>query len=43
MAGGPHGVPDDSLLQWYLRDRYFNADDAAAKLTSMLNWRRNEK
>jgi hypothetical protein len=43
MAAGPHGAPDDALLQWYLRDRYFDVGDAEAKLTSMLNWRRNEK
>lgn len=44
MAVGEIGCPEDeSLLRWYLRDRYFDPDEAAAKLTSMLAWRRAER
>ena len=27
--------------RWYLRDRYFDVDEAEAKLTKMLKWRQD--
>lgn len=35
----PAEVPDDATLQWYLRDRYFDPDEAEGKLRKMLRWR----
>lgn len=32
--------PDDDTLRWYLRDRYFDVDEAESKLRSMLRWRK---
>jgi len=31
---------DDDTLRWYLRDRYFDVEEAESKLRSMLRWRR---
>jgi hypothetical protein len=43
MSGSPLGCPDDDLLRWYLRDRYFKVDAAEEKLASMLMWRQQER
>ncbi|GIL66802.1 hypothetical protein Vafri_20305 [Volvox africanus] len=32
--------PDEATLKWYLRDRYFDVDEAEQKLRSMLGWRK---
>ena len=37
---GINTVSED-LLQWYLRDRYFDVDEAENKLSSMLRWRQS--
>jgi hypothetical protein len=33
--------PDDELLKWYLRDRYFDVDEAEQKLRTLLRWQRD--
>ncbi|EFJ41850.1 hypothetical protein VOLCADRAFT_67793, partial [Volvox carteri f. nagariensis] len=32
---------DEATLKWYLRDRYFDVDEAEQKLRSMLKWRQS--
>lgn len=34
-------VPDDEVLRWYLRDRYFDVKEAEEKLSSMLSWKKD--
>lgn len=36
----PEGLPSDDMMRWFLRDRYFNAEDAAAKINRYLEWRK---
>ncbi|GLC47000.1 hypothetical protein PLESTB_001656000 [Pleodorina starrii] len=31
--------PDEATMKWYLRDRYFDVEEAEQKLRSMLKWR----
>lgn len=33
-------APSDEVLQWYLRDRYFDVDEAEGKLRSLLRWQK---
>ncbi|GFR44643.1 hypothetical protein Agub_g5932 [Astrephomene gubernaculifera] len=33
--------PDEATLKWYLRDRYFDVNEAEQKLRGMLKWRRS--
>ncbi len=35
----PFDLPDEATLTWYLRDRYFDVDEAESKLRTMLRWR----
>ena len=39
MQACPYGTPDEALLLWYLRDRYYDVAEAKQKLTHMLKWR----
>lgn len=36
----PDASPDEDTLKWYLRDRYFDVEEAEQKLRSMLKWRK---
>lgn len=35
------GAPPDEVLRWYLRDRYFDVEEAEQKLRSMLRWQKS--
>jgi hypothetical protein len=39
MSATRWGCPDETTLRWYLRDRYFDVEEAQQKLTDMLQWR----
>eukprot|EP00879_Flechtneria_rotunda_P022721 GHRR01023997.1.p1 GENE.GHRR01023997.1~~GHRR01023997.1.p1 ORF type:complete len:213 (+),score=44.95 GHRR01023997.1:343-981(+) len=39
MSASTHGCTDVEVLKWYLRDRYFDVDEAEAKLTAAIKWR----
>ena len=32
-------APEDGTLMWYLRDRYFDVEEAEQKLRAMMKWR----
>jgi len=39
MAGYPYGTPSTETIQWFLRDRQFDVEEAVEKLQKMLRWR----
>lgn len=39
MAASDVSMPDDTTLQWFLRDRKFDVDSATEKLQAMQRWR----
>lgn len=41
MATCEAGEPDEATQQWFLRDRKLDVEEAAEKLTRMMEWRRD--
>ncbi|XP_076902697.1 CRAL-TRIO domain-containing protein C3H8.02-like [Bidens hawaiensis] len=40
LPTGKNGRDDEELILWFLKDRKFSIDDAIAKLTKTIKWRR---
>jgi len=41
MASSPFGIPNDTTMQWFLRDRKFDVDETVNKLEKMMKWRQD--